>query len=61
MVNRENQNEDFQDPQVSLNPRMKVGDIIAEGLDAYRLKKGSARKQRIIRVIGEGWTKSRAC
>lgn len=50
MVNREIQMI-FQDPQASLNPRMKVGDIIAEGLDAYRLKKGSARKQRIIELL----------
>src|SRR5215212_1842628 len=27
----------FQDPQASLNPRMVVGDIVAEGLDIHHL------------------------
>ena len=29
----------FQDPYASLNPRMKVADIIAEGIDIHGLRK----------------------
>lgn len=39
----------FQDPYASLNPRMKVEDIIAEGLDIHKLTKNS--KERYDRVI----------
>jgi oligopeptide/dipeptide ABC transporter ATP-binding protein len=38
----------FQDPQASLNPRMVVGDSIAEGLDIHGLV--SSRKERLDRV-----------
>ncbi|MBD1221136.1 ABC transporter ATP-binding protein [Virgibacillus halodenitrificans] len=41
----------FQDPQASLNPRMQVGDIIAEGIDAHGLAKGKARKERIYDLL----------
>lgn len=41
----------FQDPQASLNPRMKVGDIIAEGIDANKLAKGKVRKERIYELL----------
>ncbi|WP_028782056.1 ABC transporter ATP-binding protein [Thalassobacillus devorans] len=38
----------FQDPYASLNPRMKVEDIIAEGLDIHGLvKTKEARKKRV--------------
>ena len=39
----------FQDPYASLNPRMKVLDIIAEGLDIHGLVKNS--KERTARVL----------
>ena len=38
----------FQDPQASLNPRMIVGDIIAEGLDIHNLV--GSRRERLDRV-----------
>ncbi|MEH7657395.1 ATP-binding cassette domain-containing protein, partial [Bacillus velezensis] len=38
----------FQDPYASLNPRMTVGDIIAEGIDIHGLAKG--KKERMDRV-----------
>jgi oligopeptide/dipeptide ABC transporter ATP-binding protein len=38
----------FQDPQASLNPRMIVGDIIAEGIDIHGL--AANRQERLDRV-----------
>ncbi len=38
----------FQDPQASLNPRMVVGDIVAEGIDIHGLAEG--KKERLDRV-----------
>ena len=38
----------FQDPQASLNPRMVVGDIIAEGIDIHHL--ASSSQERLNRV-----------
>lgn len=46
----------FQDPQASLNPRMTVGDIIAEGMDIH--KTYSTRKERqekiyeLLEIVG---------
>ena len=41
----------FQDPHASLNPRMRVGDIIAEGIDAYKLFKGKEREKRVYELL----------
>ncbi|USG64182.1 ATP-binding cassette domain-containing protein [Brevibacillus ruminantium] len=40
----------FQDPQASLNPRLTVEDIIAEGLDIHGLSRGS-RKERVAELL----------
>lgn len=42
----------FQDPYASLNPRMTVGDIIAEGIDIFGLCKGDERRKRIEELLG---------
>ncbi|GEN82544.1 oligopeptide transport ATP-binding protein OppF [Sporosarcina luteola] len=42
----------FQDPYASLNPRMKVLDIIAEGLDIHGLVKNAKdRKQKVVELL----------
>lgn len=41
----------FQDPYASLNPRMTVGDIIAEGMDIHGLNTGAKRKERIYELL----------
>lgn len=40
----------FQDPQASLNPRMTVEDIIAEGLDIHGLGRG-VRRERVAELL----------
>jgi oligopeptide transport system ATP-binding protein len=45
----------FQDPFASLDPRMTVGDIIAEPLDNFKVVQGRARDQRVqelLRIVG---------
>jgi oligopeptide transport system ATP-binding protein len=41
----------FQDPYASLNPRMLVSDIIAEGIDIHGLYKGKKRQERIFELL----------
>ena len=41
----------FQDPYASLNPRMTVGDIVAEALDIHKLAKGQKRTNRIFELL----------
>lgn len=41
----------FQDPYASLNPRMTVADIIAEGLDIHGLAKNGERMKRVYELL----------
>src|SRR5574341_804417 len=41
----------FQDPYASLNPRMRVGDIVGEGLEIHKLAKGKAKRDRVNELL----------
>lgn len=41
----------FQDPYSSLNPRLRVEDIIGEALDTHGLSRGAARRSRIGELL----------
>jgi oligopeptide transport system ATP-binding protein len=41
----------FQDPYASLNPRMLVSNIVAEGIDIHKLSYGEERKKRIDELL----------
>jgi oligopeptide/dipeptide ABC transporter ATP-binding protein len=42
----------FQDPYSSLNPRLRVGEIIGEAIDTHRIARGAARRERIADLLG---------
>ncbi len=45
----------FQDPYASLNPRMRVGSIVGEGIEIHRLARGKQKLERIaelLRMVG---------
>ncbi|OGP55175.1 MAG: peptide ABC transporter substrate-binding protein [Deltaproteobacteria bacterium RBG_13_52_11b] len=41
----------FQDPYESLNPRMKVGEIVGEGLEVHRLARGIEKTRRVSEIL----------
>jgi peptide/nickel transport system ATP-binding protein len=41
----------FQDPYASLNPRLRVRDIIGEAIDAHRIASGARRTERIGQLM----------
>lgn len=43
----------FQDPYASLDPRMKVGDIIMEPLNAHRMGKSRAERVEMVKALME--------
>jgi oligopeptide transport system ATP-binding protein len=42
----------FQDPYASLNPRMTVGDLLAEPIELHGLAKGAAARDRVAELLG---------
>ncbi|OGQ81512.1 MAG: peptide ABC transporter substrate-binding protein [Deltaproteobacteria bacterium RIFCSPLOWO2_12_FULL_60_19] len=43
----------FQDPYASLNPRMRVGDIVGEGLEIHKLAAGKKKRDRVMELLGQ--------
>jgi oligopeptide/dipeptide ABC transporter ATP-binding protein len=43
----------FQDPAASLNPRMKIGDVIAEPLVIHNIGKKADRRERVAWLLGK--------
>ncbi|HEY8354601.1 MAG TPA: ATP-binding cassette domain-containing protein [Methylophilaceae bacterium] len=41
----------FQDPFASLNPRMRIGDIVGEGLLIHRLGTPEERREKVVRML----------
>jgi len=41
----------FQDPFGSLNPRMRVGHIVGEGIEIHKLGRGAEKKRRVIELL----------
>jgi oligopeptide/dipeptide ABC transporter ATP-binding protein len=41
----------FQDPYGSLNPRMRVGKIVGEGLEIHNLASGAEQKRRVVQLL----------
>lgn len=41
----------FQDPFASLNPRMKIGEIVGEPFAIHKLAAGAERKERVLKLL----------
>jgi len=41
----------FQDPYESLNPRMRVGEIVGEGLEVHRIALGAEKAERVSEIL----------
>lgn len=41
----------FQDPYASLNPRMQIADIVAEGIEIHRLAAGNEKHKRVLELL----------
>lgn len=41
----------FQDPYESLNPRMRVGEIVGEGLEVHRMAQGREKAERVSEIL----------
>jgi len=41
----------FQDPYASLNPRMRIGAIVAEGIEIHRLARGAEKRRRVEELL----------
>jgi oligopeptide/dipeptide ABC transporter ATP-binding protein len=41
----------FQDPYGSLNPRMRVGEIVGEGIEVHQMARGKEKEQRVSEIL----------
>jgi oligopeptide transport system ATP-binding protein len=41
----------FQDPYASLNPRMRIGNIVGEGLEIHKLARGKDKRDRVLELL----------
>ncbi|OGP88889.1 MAG: peptide ABC transporter substrate-binding protein [Deltaproteobacteria bacterium RBG_16_48_10] len=41
----------FQDPYESLNPRLKVGEIVGEGLEVHQIASGKEKDRRVLEIL----------
>ncbi len=43
----------FQDPYESLNPRMRVGEIVGEGLEVHHIARGAEKAERVSELLNK--------